>query len=482
HDAKFHGENQFPEHFQGVHGNGEYKRMNEAQKATWDAHYEPLNQRFIEAVRNGDMTEKEVTAWKYQRYIKDYLGCIAAVDENVGRVLDYLDENGLSENTIVIYSSDQGFYLGEHGWYDKRWIFEESLQMPFLIRWPGVVQAGVRSETLIQNIDYAPTFLDIAGAETPAAVQGRSLLPVLHNAGRATNDWRDAIYYAYYENASVHNVPEHDGLRTLDHKLAFIPRTREWQLFDLVNDPDEMLSVHAAPEKAGVLAALKKRYHDLRRFYDVNSAVIPATKGEEAWWQQRFQAQKTNTAEGTAQLVFIGDSITQAWEGPGKDVWQEFYADRNPLNLGISGDRTEHVLWRLEYGGIQKINPKVAVVMIGTNNTGHKLQDPVEIAAGVTEILAQLQSNWPETHVLLLGIFPRGREATDIKRQNNIAVNQMLRRMTGPGVSYLDIGDAFLSEDGSLPEDLMPDALHLTPKGYRLWAESMEASLLDLGI
>ncbi|MEM9646191.1 MAG: sulfatase, partial [Planctomycetota bacterium] len=247
HDMKFQGENEFPEYFAGKHRNGEYARMTDEQKAAWDAVYEPRNQAFLKQLRAGKLSDREIVEWKYQRYIKDYVRCIQAVDDSVGRLLDYLDESGLAENTIVIYSSDQGFYLGEHGWYDKRWMFEESLQMPFIIRWPGVVSPGVESKALIQNIDYAPTFLEVAGAPIPAEIQGRSLVSLLKDRGQPTEDWRDAIYYAYYENAAVHNVPVHDGVRTDRYKLMFFPRTRSWNLFDLKTDPSEMKSVHEDP-------------------------------------------------------------------------------------------------------------------------------------------------------------------------------------------------------------------------------------------
>ena len=165
-DMKFHGkDSMFPEHFVSGLANREYQRMNESQKEQWDKAYEPKNQKLIAGIQSGKLKGKDITKWKYQRYIKDYLRTIKAVDENVGRLLKYLDDSGLAENTIVIYSSDQGFYLGEHGWYDKRWMFEESLAMPFLIRWPGVIPKGSQSKTLIQNIDYAPTFLELAGAK-----------------------------------------------------------------------------------------------------------------------------------------------------------------------------------------------------------------------------------------------------------------------------------------------------------------------------
>jgi len=186
-------------------------------------------------------------------------------------VLDYLDANGLSENTIVIYSSDQGFFLGEHGWYDKRWMFEESFRMPFLIRWPGVVKPGSRPTELIQNIDYAPTFLEAAGLEVPAEIQGRSLLPVLRGDARS---WRTSLYYAYYEFGE-HAVPRHFGVRTRTHKLMFFPRTREWNLFDLGRDPGEMKSVYDDLSYRQVRDTLVAEYHRLRKQYDA-----PPTGGD----------------------------------------------------------------------------------------------------------------------------------------------------------------------------------------------------------
>jgi arylsulfatase A-like enzyme len=202
-DMKFNGEPQFPEFFMKGLPNGEYRRMNDDQKKEWDAAYEPRNQQLIAAVKSGELEGDDIQRWKYQRYVKDYLRCIRAVDEGIGKMLDYLDSSGLGDNTIVIYSSDQGFYLGEHGWYDKRWMFEESFMMPFLVRWPGVIKPGSVSEALIQNIDYAPTFLEIAGAKIPETVQGSSLLPLLKASGKKTAGWRDALYYYYSGRAPM---------------------------------------------------------------------------------------------------------------------------------------------------------------------------------------------------------------------------------------------------------------------------------------
>ncbi|NWK54788.1 sulfatase [Verrucomicrobiaceae bacterium N1E253] len=245
-------------------GPAEYNRMTPKQKAVWDAHFGPKNKAFLADVKAGKLSHKEIVRWKYQRYLKNYLGTVKAVDESVGRMLDYLEKNGLAENTIVIYSSDQGFYLGEHGWFDKRWMFEESFKMPFLIRWPGVVKPGSRPKELIQNIDYAPTFLDVAALSVPEDVQGKSIVPVLK--GEAKN-WRESVYYAYYE-IGEHAVPQHFGVRTETHKLFYLPGTDEWQMFDLVKDPEEMKSVHDDPEYAEIRKALTKEYHRLRKQYE----------------------------------------------------------------------------------------------------------------------------------------------------------------------------------------------------------------------
>ncbi|HLS27513.1 MAG TPA: sulfatase/phosphatase domain-containing protein [Opitutales bacterium] len=480
HDMKFHGENEFPEHFLSM-PNGEYRRMNEEQRAAWDNAYEPKNQAFLDQLRAGELSDDDILRWKYQRYVKDYLRTVAAVDEGIGKILDYLEESGEADNTIVIYSSDQGFFLGEHGWYDKRWMFEESFKMPFLIRWPGVIEPGSRPEAMIQNIDYGPTFLDIAGAEIPEEMQGRSLVPVFENTAEIPSDWRDAVYYSYYENDAYHHVPIHDGVRNDRYKLMFFQRRSVWQLFDLQEDPNEMRSVHDDPEYAEVFAAMQKRYRDLRGFYDVNPAIIMQSRGDEPRWKNRQVAVNELAKKGGFDLAFIGDSITEGWERAGKEVWEEFYADRNPINLGFGGDRTEHVLFRLQRGNLSNVRPKVAVVMIGTNNTGHRMQDPVEVAAGVKRILEVLEERTPETKILLLGIFPRSAEPLDDFRLNNVAINQIIRRYAdGERIHYLDLGHVFLEPDGTLSTEVMPDLLHLSPEAYRLWAEAMEPKLQEL--
>ena len=259
HDMKFHGASVIPEKFLDKMDNEDYDRMTVEQKKAWDAVYEPKNQKFITDYQEGKLSDDDVLKWKYQRYIKDYLRTIRGLDENIGRMLDYIDKSGLAENTIVIYSSDQGFYLGEHGWYDKRWMFEESLKMPFLIRWPGVIQPGIRPQEMIQNIDYAPTFLEIAGINIPEDIQGKSLVPIFK--GETPKDWRQDIYYAYYMNPGTHNVPRHDGVRTGRYKIFYLPQANEWQLFDLKEDPMELRSVHEDPAYAGVFLDMQKLYN-----------------------------------------------------------------------------------------------------------------------------------------------------------------------------------------------------------------------------
>ncbi len=246
------------------YGTPEYNRMTPVQKKEWDAYFAPRNQRFLQEFAAGKMSDQDVVRWKYRRYMRNYLSTVKAVDESVGRMLDYLDDNGLADNTIVIYSSDQGFFLGEHGWYDKRWMFEESFRMPFLIRWPNKVQAGSRPEQLIQNIDYAPTFLDIAGLETPEEVQGASLVPLF---GKQPKPWRDSLYYAYYE-LGEHAVPQHCGVRTQNHKLIYFSKSDQWNLYDLKEDPNELRSVHDEQDYQAIRTALTDEFTRLRELYD----------------------------------------------------------------------------------------------------------------------------------------------------------------------------------------------------------------------
>ncbi len=233
------------------------------QKAAWDAAYGPRNKAFEEARLEG----KELVRWKYQRYMKDYLRCIASVDESVGRVLDYLEQSGLAEDTLVIYTSDQGFYLGDHGWFDKRFMYEESLRMPLVARYPKEIEPGSVNSDLVLNLDFGETFLDYAGVPVPADMQGRSLRPLLQ--GQTPADWRTSMYYHYYEFPAEHSVKRHYGVRTQRYKLIhFYNDIDEWELYDLQNDPDELKNVYGDVQYANIVQELKTELKRLRTHYN----------------------------------------------------------------------------------------------------------------------------------------------------------------------------------------------------------------------
>jgi arylsulfatase A-like enzyme len=243
---------------------GKYKRFTEEQLASWNEVYDPIIEDFKE--RYPTMTTEDQMKWKYQRYMQDYLGCIAAVDESVGTLLEYLDETGLDENTMVVYTSDQGFYLGEHGWFDKRFIYDESFKTPLLVRWPGVVEAGGTNNEMVQNLDFAQTFLDIAGIEAPDDMQGESIVPLLKGEDGAWD--RDAVYYHYYEYPGAHMVKRHYGIVTMEYKLAhFYDDVDEWELYDRMKDPMEMKNEYNNPEYAEVVAELEEKLAGLRTKY-----------------------------------------------------------------------------------------------------------------------------------------------------------------------------------------------------------------------
>lgn len=213
----------------------------------------------------GLSTEAE-KKWRYQRYIKDYLRCIASMDENVGRILDYLDQSGLATNTIVIYTSDQGFFLGDHGWFDKRFMYEESLRMPLVIRWPGHIKPSSTNHAMVMNIDFAPTLLEAAGASVPKDMQGRSFLASLD--GRKLKDWRTSIYYRYYHYPGDHQVQPHYGVRTDRYKLIYYNKLGEWELYDLEKDPRELRNVYTDKSYAGTVKKLKTELARLRKDLD----------------------------------------------------------------------------------------------------------------------------------------------------------------------------------------------------------------------
>ena len=282
----------------------EVNRMNPEQRIAWGKYYFPRNRRLLEA----RLTGKELDEWKYQNYIRDYMSVIKSVDESVGRVLDYLDSHGLTDNTIIVYTSDQGFYMGEHGWFDKRFMYEESLRTPLLIAYPGHIQPGTVCNKLVQNIDYAPTFLDLAGISKPKELPGRSLTP-LFKADDKVKGWRNSIYYHYYDYPTYHMVRKHDGVRTDRYKLIHFygaggldavkenkyqrqPGTREHgcmtyltslgyfepkdsavnynELYDLQADPHELNNLYGKPGYEKITKQLQKQLTDYRKSIGVD--------------------------------------------------------------------------------------------------------------------------------------------------------------------------------------------------------------------
>jgi arylsulfatase A-like enzyme len=209
------------------------------------------------------LSAADLKKWKYQRYMRDYLACVASIDDNVGRMLDYLEQSGLAANTIVVYTSDQGFFLGDHNWFDKRFMYEESLQMPFLVRWPGHVKAGSVQGGMILNVDFAPTFLAAAGLPVAADIQGRSFLPLLH--GETPSDWRTSMYYRYYHYPMHHRVQPHYGVRTEQYKLIYFNKIDQWELFDLRQDPHELKNLYLDPKYAETVKKLKEEMYRLKK-------------------------------------------------------------------------------------------------------------------------------------------------------------------------------------------------------------------------
>ncbi len=241
-----------------------YKRMSNKQRAIWNQHYDQISKRYKSLPKNQQALEE----WKYQRYMRDYLKCVVSVDRNVGKILDYLDEKGLAENTLVVYTSDQGFYLGEHGWYDKRFMYEESFSMPLVMRYPKGIKPGIGADQFVLNLDFAATFLDFAGLSIPSDIQGQSLRPICE--GNIPNDWRKSVYYHYYQSHGWHQVAKHYGVRTDRYKLICYYEKNEWELYDLQQDPHELTNVYANENYSETRSYLKKELKRLQAYYDVD--------------------------------------------------------------------------------------------------------------------------------------------------------------------------------------------------------------------
>ena len=248
----------------------EVGRLTPGQLANWTRSYDQVNADLKESYPS--MDDKEKMQWRYQRYMQDYLGTIRAVDENVGRVLDYLEANKLMDNTLIVYTSDQGFYLGEHGWYDKRFVYDESFKTPLLVAWPGKIAPKSTSSTMVQNLDYAQTFLEAAGIPAPADMQGESLLPLL--TGNSESWTRDAVYYHYYEYPAVHMVKRHYAIVTEQYKLVhYYYDVDEWELIDRIKDPQELRNVYGDPSYAPVVAELHRKLEALRKQYGDSAEI-----------------------------------------------------------------------------------------------------------------------------------------------------------------------------------------------------------------
>ncbi|MFN8239571.1 MAG: sulfatase [Bacteroidales bacterium] len=250
-------------------------RLDEGQMKAWNAVYDPIIKNFYEV----NPTGQDLVKYKYQRYLQDYLACIAGVDKSVGEILDFLKENGLDKNTIVIYASDQGFYLGEHGWFDKRWMFEESYRTPLLIEWPGVTRAGAVNNDMVSNIDLAETFLEMAGLDIPGDMQGKSLVSILK--GQTPPDWRKEHYYHYYEYPGSHMVKRHYGISTERYKLIhYYYDIDEWELYDLMEDPLELKNVYNDPAYRLVKEELHVKLEKLMKQYgdseELAKSFLPA--------------------------------------------------------------------------------------------------------------------------------------------------------------------------------------------------------------
>ena len=251
-----------------------YNRFTPEQKKKWGEAYKPM----IDSFNRANLSGKELAIWKYQRYMKDYLRCVQSVDDNVGRLTDYLKANGLDKNTIVVYTSDQGFFLGEHGWFDKRWMYEESFRTPLIVKWPGVTNKKITTSSMVQNLDFAETILDMAGLPVPADMQGKSMVPLLK--GKQKGNVHDALYYHFYENQE-HKVSKQIGVRTDRYKLIYFYENNEWELYDLKKDEKEMRNVYNDPAYKKVVKTMKEKLRQLKEEYkDTEPASIDQPAGK----------------------------------------------------------------------------------------------------------------------------------------------------------------------------------------------------------
>ncbi len=366
------------------------------QQAEWDRAYAEENAWYLSVVDS--LPPDEIARWKYQRYMKDYLRTVAAIDRSVGRVVDALERAGVAGETLIVYTSDQGFFLGDHGWFDKRWMYEESLRIPLIVRWPGVAPAGSVSHDLVMNLDFAETLLDAGGAPVPAAMQGRSLVPLL--TGRPPADWRDAIYYQYFEYPGWHMVRRQYGVRTERYKLIHYYEVGEWELFDLERDPEEMESVYDDPRYAGVRAELETRLTRLREQY-----AVPA---EDPVPYEEFEPQprslRTGGSAGGTDVRSRERSPAYDWLIAGGTVVDGSGAPGRVADVLLRGGRVAHIgivdpdtlTFRDRYDATGRV---VAPGFIDAHAHGAPDRDPRfdnALAMGVTTVVLGQDGSGPE--------------------------------------------------------------------------------------
>ena len=366
----------------------DYNRMTDAQKRVWDEAYKKEN----EAFRDADLKGKELKLWKYQRYMKDYLRCIASVDDNIGRVLNYLKESGLDKNTLLFYTSDQGFFLGEHGLFDKRFMYEESLHMPLLVQYPGKVIQAVDDTHLVQNLDFAPTFLDFAGITIPDAIQGMSMKKIL--TGRSPGQWRDAIYFHFYEYPSIGMVKRHYGIRTDRYKLIhFYHDIDAWELYDLEKDPNELRNVFDDPDYTEVRKRMEQKLADLRAYYKDTDAqrfmpkpvveIEHLAKGRPV--QLKYQPSEKYTG-GSPNALTDGLKAPDDLNGYGEhSVWQGF--EKNDLDALIDIGTNKQIS-SVKIGCLHQINAWIFMpleISIGISKDGQNFSDLVTVKNTVPE-------------------------------------------------------------------------------------------------
>ncbi|MCA8956078.1 MAG: sulfatase [Planctomycetes bacterium] len=402
------------------------RRMTPEQLRAWDAAFADENRAF----RANPPVGRELVRWKYQRYIKNYLRCVVGVDKSVGKLLDYIDRDPqLRDNTIVVYSSDQGFYLGDHGWYDKRWMYEESLRMPLLVRWPGKVAGGRRLEALVQNIDFAPTFLALAGVTRPPEMHGASLLPLLEGK---TAPWRDAIYYHYYESHATHSVAAHYGIRTDRYKLIrfYEPEHRYTELFDLARDPHELRSVYGTPDYQQIAADLEQRLVALRSRYGDDT-------GDLGGCDVAAGIAGVQPVEGGARLRVRGDAsaayLLTMWRQPitGRAALRSTVQPRTTgeaMLVITSGDpRRQHVRCGVDFGKRQLVirlagGRRVTQPLDAIPREGLAMElrfdvprHTVELSAGGKTLRADLPRRWSDISSFGYGTGDNPAEFTPIQ-------------------------------------------------------------------